>query len=75
MSDLPRVVVNEDDRCRALRDGLAKDLARMHERGVQYPASHKDVAIDAVLRIEYGDVEFLNGAIVEARTKAAFAFG
>ncbi len=50
---------------RALRDGLAKHLARVHERGGENAARYRDVPLEPVLRIHDGDMELLDRKILE----------
>src|ERR1019366_2568589 len=62
-----RMVVHQDDRRGALGDRLAEHLARMDERRIQDAARDGDIAIEAVLCVEDGHVEFLDGQVLEPR--------
>ena len=42
-----------------------KHLSRMHERGIEQAASHRDVALEPMLRIEDGDVKLLHRKILQ----------
>ena len=64
-----RMIVHEDDCRRSLGDRLAKDFARMHERGVEDPASDRDVALEPMLRVEHGNVELFDRQIFHAGTE------
>jgi hypothetical protein len=60
------MIVDENDRRRPLGDRLAEHFARMDERRIQKTARYRDVALEAVLGIEDGDVKFLDGKIFES---------
>ena len=61
-----RMIVNQYDCRRPLRDRLSEDFPRMHQRRVQEPARYRNVALEPMLRIEHGDVKFFDGQIFQA---------
>jgi hypothetical protein len=61
-----RVIVNENYRGCVLGDRLAKYFARMDERRIQQPSRYGDVPLEPVLRVEDGNVKFLDRQILEA---------
>jgi hypothetical protein len=59
------VIVDEDYRGRALGDRLTEYLPGMHEGGIQKSSRHGDVALEPVLGVEHGDVEFFYREILQ----------
>jgi hypothetical protein len=60
-----RVIVDQNDRRGPLRDRFPKYFSRMHERGIEQPTSHSNVALESMLRVEDRDVKFLDRKILE----------
>ena len=61
------MIVDEDDRCRVFSDCFAKNLTRVNEGRVQQTACNGYVALQAMLRIQHGDVELLDREILQSR--------
>ena len=60
-----RMIVNENDRRRPLRDRFTKYFARMHERRIEQSARYRDVALQPVLRVEDRDVKLLDRKVLQ----------
>jgi len=60
-----RVIVNQNDCCRSLRDRFPKNFSRMYERRVEKAARYCDVALKPMLRVEDRDVKLLDRKILE----------
>jgi hypothetical protein len=61
-----RVIVNENYRGRILGDRLAKHFPRVYQRRIEEAACYGNVALEPMLRVEDGDVEFLDGEVLQA---------
>jgi hypothetical protein len=61
-----RMIVHEYDRGRPLGDCLAKYLAWMDERRIEYTPGDHDVSFQSMLRIQYRYVKLLNRKIFQA---------
>ena len=59
------MIVNQNDRRCILGDCFTKHFARMYERRVEQAARYGYVALEPVLRIQDGHVEFLDWKILE----------
>src|SRR5207247_1072188 len=64
-----RVIVDENDCRRSLRDRFPEHLAGMDERRVEKPAGYRNVALESVLRIEHGNVKLLDREILQTLRK------
>jgi hypothetical protein len=63
------MVVHQNDSRRPLRDRFPKHFPWVNERGIEEATSDGDVALEPVLRIEDGDVEFFDWKILETLRK------
>ena len=52
--------MHQNNRCRPLRDRLAKHFARMHERRIKNTTSDGDIALQPVLGVQHRHVKLLD---------------